>query len=298
MILLGASRLMNCRRLDIETRGERIATAMMESRVQRHWNYSSTESTDEQRQRLVHEYTQLDDIPEEWDPVEVGGAASRQPKRIPTAEEINVILRLWRSDYLRKRAWVLWSGGDRNPPVPRLFSAVESGRYKFTEFIEVSENLEEEASWAALNDADLFDFGADWRRVFDVLAELANCRADRRRGPVQPVIDRRLPEQDPNVLLEKGRSLLRSMLMAASISCLFIVDEEALRKSIEGRLKVDQGEIDALLWSWELGAPPGRVIEEGDVGEMYLLSNNSGREFFGLSNSNLEDKSFVGWPGS
>lgn len=34
---------------------------------QRLWDYSSTETVDDQRNRLVKEYMQLDEIPKEWD---------------------------------------------------------------------------------------------------------------------------------------------------------------------------------------------------------------------------------------
>ncbi|KAJ0415250.1 hypothetical protein BJY00DRAFT_305013 [Aspergillus carlsbadensis] len=251
----------------------------------RHWNYSSSESVNAQRQRLVHEYMQLDEIPEEWDPISVGGSVSHQPKRIPTAEELEVILRPWRSYDMRKRAWEIWCGGKRNPPVMlrTYYDNGEEGDAKFT-------------AWAALNEAELFNFGADWRRIFGILPELAGCRDDGQRGPLQEIIDQCLPEvkdsieqakqanpgwlQDPDEAFEEDRLLVVYLDAKQNVT-------------VHGRLEIDQGEVDALLLSWELGAPPGRVIEEGEVGEKYLLSNEAGRKFFGLSDSDLVDKSSV-----
>jgi hypothetical protein len=93
------------------------------------------------------------------------------------------------------------------------------------------------------------------------------------------------------------------MLSASSLSWIFIVDKQTLATdelfvvyldmnqnvTIEGRLEVDQVEIDDLLLSWELGSPEGIVIDSGRVGDKYLLSGEPGRKYFGLTESDLED---------
>jgi hypothetical protein len=40
------------------------------------------------------------------------------------------------------------------------------------EWIDVNQ-FYEEAWWAVLDDVDLFDFGSEWRRIYDVLPEIA-----------------------------------------------------------------------------------------------------------------------------
>ncbi|KAL2816987.1 hypothetical protein BJX63DRAFT_386980 [Aspergillus granulosus] len=110
-------------------------------------------------------------------------------------EDINVILRPWRPDGLRKRAWEIWRGRNQCPPVmlQTFYDNDEKGHVKFTEYTEISENFEEEASWAALNNAELFNFGSDWRYIFNILPEIVGCRNDNQRGPIQGIIDECLP---------------------------------------------------------------------------------------------------------
>lgn len=53
----------------------------------------------------------MDEIPREWDPVNYGAP----PPRMPTVEEIDLILRPWRSDELRKKAWQMLESGALAP---------------------------------------------------------------------------------------------------------------------------------------------------------------------------------------
>jgi hypothetical protein len=269
---------------------------------------------------------QLEEVPREWDPTEFNLYPSHKPTRIPTVEEITVILRPWRSDDLRRRAWQIWCGRDRGPPVVlRTYydNAAEEGDAAFAEYTRVSENLDMVADWAALNNAELFNFGSDWRRIFNILPEIAGCRETFSRRPIQGIIDMCLPDvkgsieeakmanpqwkEDPSLLFEEGQSPLRSILAASSVSWIFIVDEHTFDTeellvvyfdmnqdvTIQGRLEVDQAEIDDLLLSWELGSPEGMVIDQGVVGDKYLLSTKSGRKCFGLTESDLEDSTLV-----
>jgi hypothetical protein len=208
------------------------------------------------------------------------------------------------------------------------------GDRKFTEYIQVSDALDAVADCRALNDAEIFDFGSDWWRVFDVLPEIAGCRYHQPgydasdinnvieiessgyypRRPDPEVLDddyADLEEEianlkaehpdwkdDPDVLLEPGDTTIRSLLRAATISWIIIVDEktfstdELLFKyldmhqnvTVEGRLELDQGYIDEMLMRWEDGGRPlGFVMENGTVREGYRLSNESGRRFFRLT---------------
>ncbi|KAL2783484.1 hypothetical protein BJX66DRAFT_349378 [Aspergillus keveii] len=277
------------------------------------------------RRRLVHAYMQLEEIPKEWDPTDFNLYLSRKPTRIPTTQEITVILRPWWSDDLRRRAWEIWRDRERGPPVVlrTYYGNVAEGDDKFAEYIRVSENIDMMADWAALNDAELFNFGSDWRRIFSILSEVAGCREMLSHRPVQGIIDMCLPDvkgsikdakranphwrQDLTVLFEEGQSPLRSILAAWFISWIFIVDEHTFETdellvvyldmhqdvTIQGRLEVDQAEIDDLLLSRELGSPEGIIIDQGVVEDKYSLSTETGRKYFGLTKSDLEDSTTI-----
>jgi hypothetical protein len=114
-------------------------------------------------------------------------------------------------------------------------------------------------------------------------------------------------KEDLRLLFKEGQSRLRDMLAASSISWVFIVDEHTFETdellvvyfdmnqniTIKGRLEVDQAEIDDILLSWEQGSPEGVVINQGRVGDKYLLSTEFGRKYFGLTESDLEESSTV-----
>ncbi|KAL4746451.1 hypothetical protein BDW72DRAFT_210399 [Aspergillus terricola var. indicus] len=311
----------------------------------RYWNHSSSEPNDQQRLRLAREYIHLDQIPKEWDPTDFGEAwyepdpsdtdPAFAPKRIPTEHEVKTILRPWRSQHIRKRAWEIWCAKDRGYPVMlrTYYGNGEEGDNKFTEYIQVSDTYEGAADCHALNDAELFNFGSDWRRIFDILPEIAGCQYHQPKYDAtginnvveigqsahypgrhdQEMLDdyADLEEEiltskaehpdwkdDPDILLEPGDTVIRSLLRTATISWIIIVDEETFRTdtllfkyldmhqnvTVEGRLELDQGYIDEMLMRWEDGGRPlGYMMENGTVGERYKLSTESGRRFFRLS---------------
>jgi hypothetical protein len=184
-----------------------IANYGFSSQVQRYWNYSSLESITDQRKRLVHEHMQLEDVPEEWDPTNFNLHPSQNPNRIPTAEEITTILKPWHSDDLRRRAWEIWCGRDKGPPVVlrTYYGNGDEGGAQLTEYIEASATLDMEADWAVLNNAERFDFGSDWRRVFSVLPEIAGCRESFSRLPVQVIVDGELPDVKSRLRMQRRR---------------------------------------------------------------------------------------------
>ncbi|KAL4931662.1 uncharacterized protein BDV17DRAFT_301801 [Aspergillus undulatus] len=240
----------------------------------RNWNHSSPESTDQQRLRLIREYIHLDGIPKEWDPTDFGEAwyepdpndadPAYAPKRIPTEAEVETILRPWRSQHLRRRAWEIWCDKDRGYPVVlrTYYGNGDEGDRKFMEYIQVSDALDALADCRALNDAEAFDFGSDWRRIFDILPEIAGCRYHQPeydasdinnvvqigssdyhpRRPDQEVLEddyADLEEEiqnlkaehsdwkdDPDVLLEPGDTTMRSLLRTATVSWIIVVDEK------------------------------------------------------------------------
>jgi hypothetical protein len=128
---------------------------------QRYWDFTSTESPNQQRLRLIRQFTDLDEIPREWDPVNYG----IPPPGMPTAKEIEVILRPWRSDELRQKAWQILESGNTVPIFLRTH--YKSGDdEKMEEWVNASQEFDNQAWWACLNDATLFNFGVDWQRVY------------------------------------------------------------------------------------------------------------------------------------
>jgi hypothetical protein len=67
------------------------------------------------------------------------------------------------------------------------------------EWIGASEEFENQAWWACLNDATLFNFGFDWQRVYDIMPEVA--------GPVSGAGYKRYPSPE---IVEMSRTQFRA----------------------------------------------------------------------------------------
>lgn len=85
--------------------------------LQRYWNFAATEAPDQQRLRLIRHFIDLDEILRECGPVNYGAP----PPRMPTAEEIDTVLRPWRSDKLRQKAWQILVSGNAAPIFLRTY---------------------------------------------------------------------------------------------------------------------------------------------------------------------------------
>jgi hypothetical protein len=130
------------------------------------------------------------------------------------------------------------------------------GDRKFGEYTRVSDTYDAVADVYALNNRALFDFGSDWRRVFEVLPEIAGCAdgnnaveipplAFYSRWPDLEMLDNdfvdlaeeiqtskaELPnwKEDPDILLEPGDTAIRSLLRTATISWIIIVDKTTFK---------------------------------------------------------------------
>jgi hypothetical protein len=131
--------------------------------------------------------------------------------------------------------------------------------------MQVSDTLDARADVYALNDRELFNFGSDWRRIFEILPEIAGCKdhqvtydasdinnvieigasAYYSRRPDQEMLDMDFvdlaeeiengkaehPEWkvDLDVLLEPGDTTIRSLLRTATLSWIIIVDETTFK---------------------------------------------------------------------
>jgi hypothetical protein len=146
-------------------------------RNKRFWNFSSSETVEQQRLRLIHQFLDVDEILEEWDPADRTEVGDWEKKaRIPTTEEIDTILRPWRPDHIREMAWRMWGQTDSMPLMLRTHYNSKDDEVVL-ELIAASEMFEDVAWWASLNDPEFFNFGAQWWLVYDILPEAA--------GPLQ-----------------------------------------------------------------------------------------------------------------
>lgn len=142
------------------------------------WDFSSTEIPDQQRSRLATEFLNLNILPLKWFEMPEDLPDNGTDLRQPTTEEVDIILRPYRSEELRCYAMNAY----RDKTCPHLlrthYSANENQRAKDDEQMERwidTEIFSEEAEWAVLDNENIFNFGTgrNWRRIYDILPELA-----------------------------------------------------------------------------------------------------------------------------
>lgn len=189
-----------------------------------------------------------------------------------------------------------------------------------TEWVD-SDHFEPEAWWAVLNDADLFNFGAEWRRVYEILPELA--------GPLDPEVDDklRIPRARKAEDLEPFRSDLKTQIAevkeeapeawrddrdtiidslaiglqkCAKRAYLILADEEAFRSGSlyvlyldgfrnvirEGRMDPEIHDLFGVVGTW---VETNEFLEGSTVGEKYRASAELGRELYQLTEEELAD---------
>ncbi|KAJ6088010.1 hypothetical protein N7467_006924 [Penicillium canescens] len=280
----------------------------------RHWDFAAAESPDQQRLRLIRQFIDVDEIPREWDPVNYGAP----PPRMPTVEEIDLILRPWRSDELRKKAWQMLESGALAPIFLRTHYDPKDDE-TMEEWISASEEFENQAWWACLNDATLFNFGSDWQRVYEIMPEVAGPLngARYKRSPASELVDmsrarfktwlakakQNEPErwrEDPHAFIEvEGASLLRTVAAAYFLVAdqtafetghLRLMYVDGKRNVIrETRICVDGQTITDVIMDWDqLGLAP-EFWEEGTIGDRYRVTGDLGRELYQLSEADMRD---------
>lgn len=150
---------------------------MFTFKPQESWNPASTEQPPTQRARLVKQFLNPDQHNSAWYPTYGANDPDAQPARVPTEEEISTILRPWRSDNMRRRAWRVWkvytNGGGNNPLLLRTwYNPADNERVE--SWATLSEEFADDADWAILDDRAVFDFGTGpWQRVLEILPEIA-----------------------------------------------------------------------------------------------------------------------------
>ncbi|OKP06463.1 hypothetical protein PENSUB_6453 [Penicillium subrubescens] len=276
--------------------------------------YMIAQSPDQQRLCLIRQFIDVDEIPREWDPVNYGAP----PPRMPTVEEIDLILRPWRSDELRKKVWQMLESGALAPIFLRTHYDPKDDE-TMEEWISASEEFENQAWWACLNDATLFNFGSDWQHVYEVMPEVAGPLngARYKRSPASELVDmsrarfktwlakakQNEPErwrEDPHAFIEvEGASLLRTVAAAYFL----VADQTAFetghlrlmyvdwKRNVirETRICVDGQTITDVIMDWDqLGLAP-EFWEEGTIGDRYRVTGDLGRELYQLSEADMRD---------
>ncbi|KAJ5975276.1 hypothetical protein N7481_008983 [Penicillium waksmanii] len=251
------------------------------------------------------------------------------PLREPTAEEIDTILRPYRCEKLRWHA----DNISMNAVCPMLLrthytkNADDKKRHDkiMEEWINV-DLFEEEAWWAVLDDVNLFDFGSEWRRIYDVLPEIAypisfrgveegdqNILQDNYTEPQDHVEMRAFfkrdianaKQYDPEAWYNDRESVIESigtLQVAATYTFMVIADEEAfesrrlyiiyldgLRRIIrEGRIEPDYYNIGTVAGLWgNCCALLGP--EYTSLNEMYRINGEIGKELYQLTEEDLAD---------
>ncbi|KAJ6012375.1 hypothetical protein N7522_002730 [Penicillium canescens] len=143
----------------------------------RNWSHSATDAPSQQRRRLLNRFLELDEIPEEY------VSLDESLPRTLTPEEIDTILKPWRSDNdLRRKAYYM-SKDNVLVFLRTHYNPHDDGKLKG--WIHKNDLFEENAWWACLNDPYLFNFGPDWQRVYEIMPEVAG-HVDRKRRSDDP----------------------------------------------------------------------------------------------------------------
>ncbi|KAB8225853.1 hypothetical protein BDV33DRAFT_187178 [Aspergillus novoparasiticus] len=265
----------------------------------RHWDNAVPEPSDQQRVRLVRQFLDLDEIPQKWFPTQEGDPLPRTP----TEEEIDTILNPWRPADLRRRAWHIYTRITDEPIFLRTHYDPEDDE-RMERWTSASEEFEDQAWWACLNNAELYNFGSDWQRVYEILPEVAGPSTG---GLVSletlsqaKQIETELWRKDPHRFIELKASRL---LSAVTTRYMLLADQEAFetdgrlrliyldnKRNIvrETRVDADGQTITDIIMAWfELTDP--LELEDGITGDRYRVMGDLGRELYQLTESDLED---------
>ncbi|KAJ5471434.1 hypothetical protein N7530_008791 [Penicillium desertorum] len=131
----------------------------------KNWNHFSTDGPSQQRQRLIHKFLERDEITEGFIFLD------ELPPRMPTPEEIGLILHPWRSDDIVRRKAYYLSKDSVLVFLRTHYEPEDDG--KMDEWIYETDLFEDNSWWACLNNPHLFNFGSNWQRVYEIMPEVA-----------------------------------------------------------------------------------------------------------------------------
>ncbi|KAF9889048.1 hypothetical protein FE257_008025 [Aspergillus nanangensis] len=157
------------------------------------WDYASVEPPAQQRVRLLGQFLRLDRFPEEW--------CSRfrnalVPARFPTVAENRLILWPWRSQDMRLKAWKILQQPHKNqtdefPFLFRTYYSVDKQQRalddeKIKNWIASTKRFKRAKEFVYFDDAELFNFGPHWQRLYEVIPEVVGPRSgscERKQSP-------------------------------------------------------------------------------------------------------------------
>lgn len=289
------------------------------TRQQRHWDWSSPSSPQDQRRSLVRAFLALERPPKEWDALPQDWDPLRRPShyqqtvplaRVPTSEEVHTILEPWRPLRWREAAVTIWSErGDASLGEVAIwlrtnYGEGSDGKFKawYEEFLDgYGEQQEDTIPWSLLDDANVFDFADEWERVFDVLPELTGPHGLKEQlnhrdlvGMVQHARARVQAAEDTIHEAEEGRAGKELQGLAVS-HYLIVADREAwdtdnLRLlfldphgNIVRHSRIPHEWIEEWPGSWCVpNWRDSEYWEEGELGGKYRAGGEIGRALYGL----------------
>lgn len=178
---------------------------------------------------------ETDVLPDRW--MDPGGGVSR----VPTVEEVRDILAPWRPQKVRKIAHRYLGRGNQYV-ILRTYYGQDSDD-KMAAILEDEEDGDESVDpennwWRVLDDAQLFDFGDDWQRVFEILPELVGHRGQQiHRGLSQAKITsirQQFAEFDQEDTLDQVGPIVDQIQKSAAAGNgpIFVADEQALEEKL------------------------------------------------------------------
>lgn len=187
-------------------------------------------------------------------------------------------------------------------------------------WVDASEELADEAWWACLNDATLFNFGSDWQRVYDIVPEVGGPGIDAiyKRSPAQENVEdsregfktmlrttkQNEPDrwrEDPHPFIEQEAAYL---LRNVATAFMLVADQKAFetdgqlrllyldwRRNIipETRVEAESQTITDVIMDWALLNLTPYLWEEGTTGDRYRVTGDLGKELYQLSEDDMAD---------
>lgn len=278
---------------------------------QANWSYTFAETPERQRHRLIGEFLALKEIPKTW--------YSRQ--RVPRFDEIETIFRPWRSDDLRQKASKIWHpSGSGGPILLRTYYDPDDDPIMRI-WVRAEPLFCNEAWWSCLDNANLFNFGPDWKHVYEILPELS--------GPTMQDGDltirhKRLPH-NAFFLRENFKSILRkrkdlfpdewredkhNMIYDAASElqyyglcemCIILADRQAFETGCplllfmdsarniirHARFMMDRYSMREIITDWKERNRLPWLWEQSHIGERYLVDGDLGRDLYRLTEDEL-----------
>ncbi|KAJ5347425.1 uncharacterized protein N7506_000678 [Penicillium brevicompactum] len=290
------------------------------------WKWISKETPDQQRARLVKQFIDLQHIPRAWAEVHLGDTSTL---RVPTMEEIDIILRPYRPDILRWHGYNMYHNMYLDHQAPVLlrtyYSTDQFWRPKHDKVMKEwadSDGYKDQSWWGVLDNQEYFDFGSNWRRIYDILPEVSNpipwrseiaglatrgCSPEFVDGPLRSMFKNDIAftkDDDPTAWHEKRDTLIESAgaLLQNEVvdTYLFIADLEAFESNRlrllyldpfrnivrEGRLDAEGEGIGYVMDSWAGSLP---LYRHSVAGDKYRVNGELGKVLYQLTEEDLAD---------